>query len=126
MKASLIEKYPQREIIIDGASHVMEADRTLLEIVLKNLMENALKYSKEEIRVDVNEGNISVWDKGLGISSSELSKVTKKFYRSGTHTWDNSMGLGLSIVKSILALHGSKLEIESQENEGSVFSFTIT
>ena len=126
VKASLIEKYPQREIIIEGASHVMEADRTLLEIVLKNLMENALKYSKEEIKVDLNEGNVSVSDKGLGISSSDISKVTKKFYRSGTHTWDNSMGLGLSIVKSILALHGSKLEIKSQENEGSVFSFTIT
>ena len=125
VKASLMEKYPQRDIIIEGVSQVIEADRTLLELVLKNLMENALKYSKEEIIVHLKEGQVSVSDKGLGISSSELSKVTKKFYRSGTHTWDNSMGLGLSIVKSILALHGSELEIESQEDEGSTFSFNI-
>ena len=125
VKASLMEKYPQRDIIIEGVSHVIEADRTLLEIVLKNLMENALKYSKEEIIVHLKEGQVSVSDKGLGISSSDISKVTKKFYRSGTHTWDNSMGLGLSIVKSILALHGSELEIESQEDEGSTFSFSI-
>ena len=126
VKASLMEKYPQRDIVIDGVSHVIEADRTLLEIVLKNLMENALKYSKEKIIVEINEGNVSVSDKGLGISSSELSKVTKKFYRSGTHTWDNSMGLGLSIVKSILALHESELKIESKENEGSRFSFSLS
>ena len=125
VKASLMERYPQRDIVIVGSSYVIEADRTLLEIVLKNLMENALKYSKEEIRVDVNNGKVSVSDKGLGISSSDISKVTKKFYRSGTHTWDNSMGLGLSIVKSILALHGSKLEIESKEDEGSTFSFNL-
>ncbi len=125
VKVSLMEKYPQRDIVIVGSSHVMEADRTLLEIVLKNLMENALKYSKKEIIVHLTKGKISVSDKGVGISSSDISKVTKKFYRSGTHTWDNSMGLGLSIVKSILALHGSILEIESQEDEGSTFSFTI-
>ncbi|HEC45979.1 MAG TPA: sensor histidine kinase, partial [Epsilonproteobacteria bacterium] len=52
-------------------------------------------------------------------------KVTKKFYRSGTHNWDNSMGLGLSIVKTILSLHKSKLDIQSKENEGSTFSFNF-
>jgi len=66
-----------------------------------------------------------VIDKGAGISSSDISKVTKKFYRSGTHSWDNSMGLGLSIVKRILALHDTALEIESEEGKGSTFSFRI-
>ena len=125
VKTSLMEKYPQRDIIIEGESQVIEADRTLLEIVLKNLMENALKYSKEEIIVQIDPKQISIIDKGAGISSSDISKVTKKFYRSGTHTWDNSMGLGLSIVKSILSLHDSELKIESQEDKGSTFSFII-
>jgi signal transduction histidine kinase len=104
---------------------MIEADRTLLEIVLKNLMENALKYSKDEVLVKINADQISVMDKGAGISSADITKVTKKFYRSGTHSWDNSMGLGLSIVKSILALHGTTLEIESEEEKGSTFSFHI-
>lgn len=121
---SLEEKYPQREIILEGNSHMVEADRTLLEIVLKNLIENALKYSKDEVVVKIDD-QISVIDKGAGISSSDITKVTKKFYRSGTHSWDNSMGLGLSIVKSILALHGTELEIESEEEKGSTFSFYI-
>ena len=121
---SLEEKYPQREIVLEGSSHMVEADRTLLEIVLKNLIENALKYSTDEVVVKIDD-RISVIDKGAGISSSDISKVTKKFYRSGTHSWDNSMGLGLSIVKSILALHGTELEIESEEEKGSTFSFHI-
>ncbi len=125
VKTFLEEKYPQREMVIEGSSYMIEADRTLMEIVLKNLMENALKYSKDEVLVKINADQISVMDKGAGISSSDISKVTKKFYRSGTHSWDNSMGLGLSIVKSILALHGTSLEIESEEEKGSTFSFHI-
>ncbi|WP_373030919.1 sensor histidine kinase [Sulfurovum sp.] len=125
VKTSLEEKYPQREIELEGSTCLVDADRTLLEVVLKNLMENALKYSKDEVLVKIDEGQISVIDKGAGISSSDISKVTKKFYRSGTHSWDNSMGLGLSIVKSILALHRTELEIESEEEKGSTFSFRI-
>ena len=125
VKRALEEKYPAREIDIEGESYVVEADRTLLEIVLKNLIENALKYSKEEVTVLVKHGKIAVEDKGAGISANDITKVTKKFYRSGTHTWDNSMGLGLSIVKNILALHNTKLEIQSEESKGSIFSFSI-
>jgi signal transduction histidine kinase len=125
VKTALEEKYPQREIVIEGSSYMVDADRTLLEVVLKNLMENALKYSKDDVTVKVNPDQIAVIDQGFGISSSDISKVTKKFYRSGTHSWDNSMGLGLSIVKNILALHGTSLEIESEEEKGSTFSFHI-
>jgi signal transduction histidine kinase len=122
---SLKEKYKTREIRLLGEEYRIEADRTLMEIVLKNLIENALKYSKEEVLVRIENGVVSVTDRGVGISSKELDKVTKKFYRSGTHNWDNSMGLGLSIVKTILSLHQSRLEIESQIGEGSTFSFEI-
>jgi len=125
VRNTLQEKYPQREIVVEGDSCVVDADRTLLEIVLKNVIENALKYSKDEVMVKIDAGEVYVTDYGLGISSSDISKVTKKFYRSGTHTWDNSMGLGLSIVKKILELHGTSLEIESEEEKGSTFSFHI-
>jgi len=126
VKTSLKEKYPTREVKVLGEKMLIEADRTLLDIVLKNLIENALKYSKEEVTVLLQDGKVSVSDKGAGISSDDIGKVTKKFYRSGTHTWDNSMGLGLSIVKSILALHQTSLEIQSEEEVGSTFSFTIS
>jgi len=125
IKNSLLEKYPQREIEIIGEIQHIQADRTLLEVVLKNLIENALKYSKNTVYVYVKENGVSVVDKGAGIAPKEIDKITKKFYRSGTHSWDNSMGLGLSIVKTILSLHGSKLEISSQVGVGSTFSFKL-
>jgi len=75
--------------------------------------------------LQIKDGLVSIIDKGVGIKEKDLGKVSKKFYRSGTHNWDNSMGLGLSIVKTILSLHDSKLQIQSKEDEGSVFSFKI-
>lgn len=125
VKLVLEEQYKTREIHLEGSSLKIEADRTLMEIVLKNLIENALKYSKEEVLIRIDGSHISVIDKGVGIKSQDVEKVTKKFYRSGTHNWDNSMGLGLSIVKTILSMHHSKLEISSEEGKGSNFSFTL-
>jgi len=121
----LQESYRDRKIEIIGEERSVEADRTLIELVLKNLVENALKYSKDTVTLKIEAERVSVIDKGTGISEKDLGKVTKKFYRSGTHNWDNSMGLGLSIVKTILTLHGSELTIESQLDKGSIFSFKL-
>jgi signal transduction histidine kinase len=126
VKRVLLEKYKERSVELVGGSCMVEADRTLMEVVLKNLIENALKYSKEAVTVTVDtDGKVSVKDRGVGISSADLDKVTKKFYRSGTHHWDNSMGLGLSIVKTVLDLHGARLQIESTLHSGSTFSFSL-
>ncbi|MEA3418995.1 MAG: HAMP domain-containing sensor histidine kinase [Campylobacterota bacterium] len=124
-RQSFEDKYRDRSIRIEGESSTITADRALIEVVLRNLIENALKYSKEEVRVRIEGNKVSVIDRGIGIRQKEIGKVTKKFYRSGTHSWDNSMGLGLSIVKTILSLHDAKLEIRSVEDEGSTFSFYL-
>jgi len=121
----LQESYQGRTIALKGESRVVKADRTLIEVVLKNLIENALKYSKDTVVVEVTEETVLVLDKGVGIGKKDVDKVTKKFYRLGTHSWDNSMGLGLSIVKTILLLHKTKLEISSTKDEGSTFSFKL-
>jgi signal transduction histidine kinase len=118
---SLKEKYKHRDIIIQGDTLEIEADRTLMDVALKNLIENALKYSKDEVIVILESGKICIQDFGVGIKEEDIAKVTKKFYRSGEHNWDNSMGLGLSIVKTIVELHGFKLSIKSKKNEGSTF-----
>ncbi len=125
VKLALEDQYKSRVIRIEGKSYVVEADRTLMEVVLKNLIENALKYSKDKVYVLIEKEKVSISDKGVGICDKDIDKVTKKFYRSGTHNWDNSMGLGLSIVKTILSLHKSKLDIQSKEDEGSTFSFKL-
>lgn len=125
VRQSFEDKYKDRIITIEGENRMITADRALIEVVLKNLIENALKYSREVVTVRIEGDRISVIDRGTGIRKKEIGKVTKKFYRSGAHSWDNSMGLGLSIVKTILSLHDTKLEIESIEDEGSIFSFYL-
>ncbi|CUV65303.1 putative Two-component sensor histidine kinase [Sulfurovum sp. enrichment culture clone C5] len=125
VKNSLLEKYPYRVINIHGDDRAVKADKILLEIVIKNLTENAIKYSKDDVNIFINPETIEIVDSGVGISEQNLEKVTKKFFRSGEHSWDNSMGLGLSIVKKILDMHGSELKIESQLDKGSSFSFEI-
>jgi signal transduction histidine kinase len=122
---NLEDKYKSREIIVEGSSLFVKADKALLEIVLKNLVENALKYSAEVVKIELLENQIRIVDLGVGISKENIDKVTKKFFRTDEHSWDNSMGLGLAIVKQILKLHNTVLRIESEEDRGSTFSFQI-
>ena len=122
---NLEDRYKGREILVEGENLMVRADKALMEIVLKNLIENALKYSKEIVVVKLYEHRVEVLDQGVGISKENIDKVTKKFFRTEEHSWDNSMGLGLAIVKQILKLHHTVLEIESEEDRGSIFSFKI-
>jgi len=122
---NLEDKYNKREIIVEGSSLFVKADKALIEIVIKNLVENALKYSNEIVKIELVEKQVRIVDFGVGISKENIDKVTKKFFRTDEHSWDNSMGLGLAIVKQILKLHGSVLGIESEEDRGSVFSFVV-
>jgi signal transduction histidine kinase len=118
-------KYPERSIRFEGSSKNVFADKTMLELVITNLIDNALKYSEEEVSIILTESTISITDKGIGIAPNELDKITSKFYRVQKNRWDNSMGLGLSIVSYILKLHDSALTIESTQGVGSTFGFSL-
>lgn len=119
------KKYRDRNIVYNGVSRQVHADKTLLELAVINLIDNALKYSQEDIEVRLDQDSFSVRDNGIGIAEAEVDKITKKFYRVDKNLWDNSMGLGLSIVSFILKAHSLSLKIESKENSGSTFSFDI-
>lgn len=118
-------KYPMRTISYKGVSKTVFADKTMIELIITNLVDNALKYSEEEVTVTLTEDILSVSDKGIGIAPAELDKITSKFYRVQKNRWDNSMGLGLSIVSYILKLHDTILRIESTLGVGSTFSFSL-
>ncbi len=102
------------------------ADKNLLEIVISNLVSNALKYSKKEIYINLNARYFEVIDKGIGIEKKHLEMIKEKFFRVAKNDWDNSLGLGLYIVEKILKLHNSHLQIQSQKKKGSRFYFDIT
>lgn len=114
-------KYKNREIIIEKNEVFIEVDETLFSIVVSNLIENALKYSNKEVEIKIDKNSLSVIDFGIGMNQNDLEKIDKKFYRASSNEWNNSLGLGLFIVKSILKLHNFRLEIESKENIGSRF-----
>ncbi|NCD11367.1 MAG: sensor histidine kinase [Epsilonproteobacteria bacterium] len=120
------EKHPLRTIKCELPEHFfINADRTMMELVISNLIDNALKYSDDTITIFIDNESLHVKDTGVGIKEDEIEKVTQKFYRSNSHSWDNSMGLGLALVNYILKLHNTNLQIQSSLGVGSDFSFKL-
>jgi len=119
---SLISNYKNRDIdIVSNDDVVVKADETLIGIAITNLIENALKYSEDKVTVTIDRSFIEISDHGIGINSDDIQKITDKFYRVSNNGWNNSLGLGLSIVSNIINIHNFKLDITSVENKGSSF-----
>jgi len=115
--------YKYREIIIEGDRELsVSVDAGLFSVLMSNLIENALKYSEDEVYVKIESDRVSVIDTGIGISKNDLDNITDKFYRINKNSWNNSLGLGLFLVQNITTLHDFKLEVASEENSGSTFS----
>jgi len=102
---------------------------TLLMELFTNLINNAIKYNKENGSVTVETKSedeklyISVTDTGIGIKEENISRITERFFREDKvrTTKISGSGLGLSLVKHIIKMHGGTLEIESKLGEGSTF-----
>lgn len=109
------------------------ADETLMLSVITNLINNAIKYGKESGTVNIsafeNDGlvNIIVKDDGIGIPKEKLEKIWDRFYRVDGVRNDEygSSGLGLSMVKSIVELHGGTVSVNSEEEKGTEFKIVI-
>lgn len=93
--------------------------------VMLNLVENALKFTPEGGQVWIKSGpepgSFTVSDNGIGIAAHELPKIFQRFYRVDRTHSPGSTGLGLSIVKHIAELHGAKIDVQSEEGQGSTF-----
>lgn len=120
---NLKHTYKSKVVVINGSKDInIEIDDALFSIVLTNLIENAFKYSEDEININISKNRIDIVDTGIGIKEKDLSKISNKFYRASSNSWNNSLGLGLFLVNNIVKLHHFKLEVKSIENEGSTFS----
>ncbi|MCI0410823.1 MAG: ATP-binding protein, partial [Acidobacteria bacterium] len=102
--------------------------------VFINLLTNAIKFNREGGRVGVRvtggeQGtlNVEIWDTGIGIPPEEQDKIFERFYQvdSSAHRRAEGTGIGLSIVRDILALHGCSIRVESRAGDGSRFLFTL-
>ena len=112
----------------------IKADQTLMMRLLMNLLTNAIAYSKASGTVHMqlfrDETNIigTVSDNGIGISEQHITKIWDRFYRvDAARTSSNigNTGLGLSMVKWIVELHGGEITVESKLGEGSTFTFKL-
>ncbi len=109
----------------------LRADRRLLETVLSNLLDNAIKYNRREgtvtassaLSADGSAVEISVADTGIGIPEEDLPRVFERFYRvdKARSRDTGGTGLGLSIVKHIAEVHGGSVTVESEEGTGTRF-----
>lgn len=112
---------------------LMTADAGEIEIILNNLVSNAVKYNKDEGRVDVQLSadertvTLKVADTGIGMTSEEASRLFEEFVRIKNDKTRNILGsgLGLSIVRKLARLYGGDARVESQAGVGSTFTVTL-
>ena len=109
---------------------MVRADPNALGLLLNNLIDNAIRYSKDtrslaiSARGTTSSVTLEVADRGVGIPPDELARVTRKFFR-GRGSVTGGSGLGLAIVDRIVADHGGALELRSTEGQGTTVSVTI-
>ena len=110
------------------------ADKGLITQAVKNLVNNAIKYSPERTTVTVSTAleaeavRVCVEDRGFGIPAEAKERVWDKFYRvvrEGQEKDEESTGLGLSFVREVVEQHGGHVDLDSEEGRGSKFSFTL-
>lgn len=128
--ASLSEAARQRgiEFTLTGQHHTVDGVEKILGEIVYNLCDNAIKYNKENGRVEVSvtrEGGrvvLSVQDTGIGIPAGETDRVFERFYRvDKSHSKEiGGTGLGLSIVKHAAAYHDARIEMDSHLGKGTL------
>lgn len=125
---------PDRPFLIDLAPRlIVEADEVRLDQVLRNLLQNAIKYSPAQSPVEVGAHRVdgmvefSVRDHGPGIEDAELPLVFDRFHRTASTRAGNTpgMGLGLYLVRHVIQAHGGTIWVERPDDGGTRMLFTI-
>ncbi|MFT4145950.1 MAG: sensor histidine kinase KdpD [Mobilitalea sp.] len=129
------KRFPEQRIHVSVPDELLMVpmDATLIEQVMINLIENAIKHSGNKTSIDVSlykEGNMAMFevrDDGEGISDQILPNLFEAFAHNGKKSADSSrgMGIGLSICKSIINAHQGKIEAANQSESGAVFRFSL-
>lgn len=128
-------KYPKVAFSIREDNHIpaIEADKLGLTSVILNLLENAVKYTPDEAKIDVvldreeEIVSLSVADNGIGISDKDKRQIFEKFYRVGNEDTRKTKGtgLGLFIVKEIVKTHQGKISVLDNQPKGTIFRIQL-
>lgn len=130
IQLQLASKNGHVELRLDAINPIIQADDVHFSNVIFNLLDNAIKYSKENLEVIISTYStrkslvITVSDNGIGMSRDTISRIFEKFYRAHTGNVHNvkGFGLGLSYVKAIIDAHKGKIKVESAVGKGSKFT----
>jgi len=134
LKPSLDKKQIRLNITIADNLPPVYADARYLDIAIRNLLDNAIKYVDDrngKIRISAfrsdDDIRLEVEDNGIGISKSDLGRIFERFYRvdKARSRQRGGTGLGLAIVKHIVLAHKGNVEVRSRVNHGSVFSMIL-
>ncbi|HMU66182.1 MAG TPA: ATP-binding protein, partial [Cellvibrionaceae bacterium] len=128
-----VEHSIELKMDMQGGAFMVFADISLIERVLENLIDNALRYTPNGGEVvlrlvnKVDSVEVEIADTGIGLAAQDIPFIFERYYCANKPTVysKNSTGLGLAIVKKILDLHHSSIAVESQVNKGSVFRFPL-
>lgn len=130
------EKGGKLNVHLDAAKDLVMADEVHFTNLINNLLDNAVKYSKDNLQINLStqstgrELKIKIEDNGIGMNKETLSRIFEKFYRAHTGNLHNvkGFGLGLSYVKTMVDAHGGTIRAESVVGRGSTFtlSFPLT
>jgi signal transduction histidine kinase len=116
--------------VIDPAGEIT-ADRNRLQLLLSNLLDNAIKYTPEGGRVEIRaefapaEVRIMVEDSGIGISPEDLPRIWERLYRGDKSRSQRGQGLGLSLVKAFVEAHEGNVTAEAAPEGGTIFTVTL-
>jgi signal transduction histidine kinase len=106
----------------------VNVDRTRLEQVAANLLDNAIKYTASGGRVEISAGLeagravLQVSDTGMGIPADELPRIWDRLFRGDRSRAERGLGLGLSLVKAVVEAHGGTVSVDSEVGRGSTFT----
>lgn len=129
----LEEKGANAELSLDAKFDFVEADQVHFRNLISNLVDNAVKYSKDNLLIKIATYNthkaivVRIEDNGIGMSKETVRRIFEKFYRAHTGNIHNvkGFGLGLSYVKTVVDAHEGKIKVDSVLGKGSAFTLEI-
>ncbi len=131
----LEEKKGKAELLLNAENDLINADEVHLSNLVNNLVDNALKYAKDDVPPQVRittqatskDFVIRIEDNGIGMNRETLKKIFERFYRAHTGNLHNvkGFGLGLSYVKTMVEAHGGTIKADSTLGKGSAFTIDL-
>jgi two-component system phosphate regulon sensor histidine kinase PhoR len=133
LRLQVQDKGGTMEASLNATDDLMQADEVHMTNLISNLLDNAVKYSKENLAIKISTKNtgkyirIMIEDNGIGMNKETLKRIFEKFYRAHTGNLHNvkGFGLGLSYVKTMVEAHNGTIKADSTLGKGSTFTIDL-